>query len=390
MKRINLLALLLCTAFVALFALAPAFVETGLSADFARQWLSPKREEWQGVLRVWHVALWQTGKGSGASFLAARGKEFERRYPGVFIEVESMTPSGALERFARGEAPDVVSFPGGWGQAATLTAFAEAERPSGVYEHLLASGRSGEAQLALPYMLSCYMLMYDEDVFSDADIEPPVQAEEANFTRLCATLTYSKRQGRKTVSVVGLEIPEIPGILPAAALLERGLIPGANSHIEGSAAFKARAAGMAIGGVRDLAEPERYTFSAKLEPLLGFTDMVQYVGVWKTARQEAKPYAKRFAASLLDESAQKKLEGLYAFPVREIESMYDAEPLLKEISIEIAKAGVPRAFSYAKRLEAMAPLSKAALDGDSRALDAFLGEMERACVRPEIEEDIGD
>ncbi len=390
MKRINIFALLLCAALIALFVLAPALVETELTTDFAREWLEPKREEWLGVLRVWHIGLWQTGKGSGSHFLAARGKEFERKYRGVFIEVESMTPDGALERFARGEAPDVVSFPCGWGQAATLSALKDTARMEGVYGHLLESGRSGEAQLALPYMLSCYMLMYDEDLFSDADIEPPMEAEAANFTQLCAMLTYSKKQGRKTLSVVGLEVPEATGNLPASALLVQRLVPGANSHVAGSAAFKGRAAGMAVGGVRDLAEPERYTFSAKLEPLTRFTDMVQYAGVWKSIRKEAKPYAEAFVYSLLEEGAQKKLESLYAFPVRELESLYDADPQLKEMAAETARAGVPRAFSYARRLEELAPLSKAAMDGDPKALDAFLQRLERACVWPEIEEELSD
>ncbi len=387
MKRINVFALVLCAVLVALFTFAPAFVEKPLTTDFARQWLEPKREDWLGVLHVWHIGLWQAGKGSGSHFLAARGKEFERRHPGVFVEVESMTPDGALECFARGEAPDVVSFPGGWGQAATLSAFEESPQMEGIYEHLLISGQSGSKQLALPYMLSCYMLMYNEDLFSDADIEAPLQAEAAGFTQLCARLTYSKKQGRKTISMIGLEAPEVSGNLPAAAILAQRLIPGANSHVAGSAAFKARAAGMAIGGVRDLAEPERYAFSAKLEPLMSFTDMVQYIGVWKSARPEAKPYAREFAFGLLDEAAQKKLEGLYAFPVRPVESIYDSDPQMKEMAREIAKAGVPRTFSYRKRLEALTPLSKAAMDGDAGALEAFLAGLQRACVYPVNDEE---
>ncbi len=52
MKRINMIALILCAALVALFTFAPALVENTLTTDFARQWLEPKREKWLGVLRV--------------------------------------------------------------------------------------------------------------------------------------------------------------------------------------------------------------------------------------------------------------------------------------------------------------------------------------------------
>ncbi len=195
-------------------------------------------------------------------------------------------------------------------------------------------------------------------------------------------MTYTKKQGRRTLSFVGLEIPTVQGALPAAALLADGLVPGANNHIAGSDAFKARVAAMALGSLRDMAEPERYAFSVKYQPLFGFTDMVQYIGIWKGVREEALPYAKEYVLSLLREDAQKKLESLYAFPVRPLESIYDADATLKLYARELVRAGVPRAFSYAKRREEWTPLAKAALDGDANAHKALLDGLDRACLRP--------
>lgn len=378
MKRINLFAMLFCMALIGLMLLFPSFLTKQLGTDYAKQWLQPKQEKWTGVLRVWHIVGWQAGKGNGVTFLTSCAKSFEKEHRGVFIEIESMTPEGAADRFARGESPDVVSFPGGWGQSAS---FAKGLESEGIYPHLLTAGRSGNKQAALPYMMSCYMLMYNEDMLSGADIEPPSETEATGFAEICAKLTYTKKLGKKTVSYVGLELPEAFGSMPAAALLcDKPLVPGVGKYLFGSSAFKGGAAAVSVGGINDFANTDKYSFSVKFEPLSGFTDMAQYVGVWKSVNGDELPYALEFAASLTGEKAQKSLEKLYAFPVRDIEGLYDSDPAMKDLAAKCAAMRVPRAFAYAKAREELEPLSRGALDAQPGALERFREKLNAVCV----------
>ena len=70
-------------------------------------------QAFHGMLTLWHVNSWGTG-GTGASNLISEVlAELERSYEGVYFVLENLTIDQAQERMARGEIPDILSFPGG-------------------------------------------------------------------------------------------------------------------------------------------------------------------------------------------------------------------------------------------------------------------------------------
>ena len=104
---------------------------------------------WSGVLRLWvSDVMWPPGNGSFVPWLNACIDRFERRHPGVYVQVSSV-PLSVLQRFADGEAnpPDMMLLaPGMLPDAANLMALPEDER---LPAFLRQAGQGHAAALAL-------------------------------------------------------------------------------------------------------------------------------------------------------------------------------------------------------------------------------------------------
>ncbi len=89
-------------ALVVFMLTVPSLLGEALSQEIYKQWLSPKERVWEGVIRVWCVSAEHPVDGE---LLAKTVKQFEKQYPGAFVETASLREESVQKRFAKGRTP---------------------------------------------------------------------------------------------------------------------------------------------------------------------------------------------------------------------------------------------------------------------------------------------
>ncbi len=330
----------------------------------------PESPYFQGILSLWHISEWRTGGSSGAAFLQKRITQFEGQNPHVFIELRTLTCEEAAQALESGEKPDIVSYPYG-----TEISLDMASLPA------VDTIFSALPDTAYPYMCGGYCLLVNTDMLtengmdlkSDWGIRPEALLEAAQIgvcfdaedgcTSLPALALHAYPEGEKPqVSTWGE--PDPPDVaLSLDASWENGF-----------EAFCSGDAGVLIASHRQLFEAtEQYTqgevpaFSAyAIGP---YTDMVQLISVAQQSKDELRQQAaESFAAFILSDSAQKKLEALGVFPVKPGLDIYQKSDILLAMYEQLcAGAALPQPNTQ----ETLIELAKAAFSGDTRSLNSL-------------------
>ncbi|MEF9894747.1 MAG: extracellular solute-binding protein [Clostridia bacterium] len=135
-----------------------------------------------GVLRVWVHGGWSPGSGSFVPWLNARAARFEKRHPGVYVQVERVSDM-TLAAFGSGDVnpPDAILFPPGLldGADGLLPLAARAQ----LTEAIADAGRYGEALYALPVAMGGYAWALNRKWLEDvplnwAALDPPPPAKK--------------------------------------------------------------------------------------------------------------------------------------------------------------------------------------------------------------------
>lgn len=380
-KRVNIPALLVCMALL-LFALVRVDVFLGaLQRDFIRQWLQRGREPWTGVIRVWHVTDWLPGRGSGASWFDAVGRSFEKKYHGVFVEVEGMTMETAEKRLTGGEKPDVLSFPAGWGKAEWLAPLKTPEiNDEALLGRVVESGSDGGHTLrALPVMRGAYVLLVNTDLAGEREVRMPGWDWDMEWLQKAQTaLTFEQSKGKQHVDVDGLSMARNRYSIPELALILRSdFAPLASGGDE--IQFAQGRAGMCIGTLRTLynqraAEEAGGGVSFQAQAVGSYSDMVQYAGVWHELSGYRQVYAEKYVHFLLQDREQKKLSAVGALSVMPVtEPMYEQDTLMRAL---LETGRYPKAFGWERTHAQIVHLAQRALEGDAAAK----AEMEKALM----------
>ena len=99
-------------ALISLTALAPLW-----AASLRTERENPVRahyEGWTGVLRLWKCEGWQSGNGSLTAWLTACIEKFEKKHPGVYVQMTEVSEEN-LRGFMNGSVnpPDLILYPPG-------------------------------------------------------------------------------------------------------------------------------------------------------------------------------------------------------------------------------------------------------------------------------------
>lgn len=353
---------------VAYFLCALALLLIGLSPWLILSYYEklPEKPYYEGILSLWHISRWRTGGSSAAAFLQKRAAQFEAQNPHVFIELRALTAEQALSALQNGETPDIVSYP--YGQEPTLDFAALPPEPT-IFSSL--------PDTAYPYMCGGYCLLLNTDMLASAGIDVksgwgirPEALREAAQTGIafdaedgCSALPalalHAYPEGeRPQVSTWGEKDP------PDAA-------PGLEADFEdGLSAFRSGAAGVLIASHRQLFEAGEDLFQGETPPFAAYaigpyTDMVQLVGVTRQDDALRQQAAESFAAYLLSDGAQKKLEALGVFPVKAGLDVYGQSDILRAMYERLcAGAALPPPGST----DTLGGLAKAMYAGDADAL----------------------
>lgn len=285
----------ICLAAVLLFmALLPKYVLPGKKSPGLLDWLEPGEEAFRGEVAVWHVVRFKPYKGSVSTVLKVAARIVEKRHFGVYLNVESMSEKEAGERIARGERPDILSFPPGFAASSALTPL---DGPFGRFDSL---GSVDGSLLAVPYAASCRLMFY-----------------------------YPAR------------------ITADEALSKAGEGGSAAEFIAGRAAFcvsDARTAGE-LARLEAANRAEHF----ELEAVEDSTSLVQFIGVSASPENEAKrAVEEEFIRVLSGEKLSKMLADIGLFPLMANEFPILPDPALEKAYRRIIEGGGPAANAFSE------------------------------------------
>jgi len=287
-KRIRILASVLIIAFL---IFSPAPLRRALDRDPMRELFELEPPEWYGVIEIWHIAGFRTYQGSVTSFLEPCCDEFSRKHPGLHFEVTGMTPAMYEDRIARGLSADAYSFPAGY---LSETMFQRLSVDPPILLDGLPSMTEEASPIVLPYLLSGYVLLVNEQAIPNDGTPMPDTATHALLQRLASENQLS---------------------FPAALGEPLGIVGNSRDYAD----FLAEKCAGAIVDARALGDLQRDTeqnllFTAL--PLGEYTDQVMYIGTAANSDDKRAEYLDAFYAYLLSESVQQKAVSLGAIPVR--------------------------------------------------------------------------
>ena len=358
MKRFSFIARLLLSAVLLVFLiLSPAFLAENLSKNRYREFLSPQRESWTGILTVWHVAGFKTFQGSITSFLQDTAGQYEKSHAGIYVKVVGLDPADAAQRLQRGEKPDIWSFPSGFLYAEQLKKL-DPEQMN--ISQLSDSSLGDDAGLyAIPYLYSCYFLVENTQA-------APIASHSEDFPGFV-------RQLQTTKTAVACDSP-----LPAAFL---GLCVeplSLETFHKGNCAY----AILDARKLGDLTRSESQLISLRRAEAIPFTDMVQYLGLDTALAPEKEQYALSYINLMLAQQTQAKITALGAFPMCSLlQPPTYASDLLDRARRSLKDPLFLHTFAHYSLQTVLTETAQAALRGDTRAASDFQERLREAAAK---------
>ena len=320
------LRVIVAVVLIAFLALAPPRLMQALGHDYYEEWLAGTREDWSGVITLWHVVGFKPAQGSITAYIESIAAKYERAHKGIYIEVLGLTPEAVAERLSRGERPHLWSFPAG---VLELQELKPLSTPAPAFAGDLAPLKDKNDTLALPYLYSGYFLLGNTVLIQELGLAWP----ESNDPEVLRETLQAAMNARSTGRYGAVSAPEhiarrlwLKGPLAQDGDFKAGQVP---FLIGDARAFGDMTRKMATGG---------FTFDAM--PLGGYTDLVQYLGMDKNASNGYFVHGQAFLELLLQPASQAKLTSLGALPAvkhnekllyadGQLQSFYDAyrEPI---------------------------------------------------------------
>lgn len=364
---------LLATILIAGYLLyMPAYLDDALGVRTYEGKFSKNKEQYTGIITVWHIVGFKPYSGSLSTALSAIAKKVEARHHGVFFNILAMDEAEYAQRIARGERPDVFSFPAGLCYPEQLTELEGVEAEC-LPEHMKACGEWEGISYALPYAMSAHTCILNTALFQERGaVLPEGERDEAWLLATAdAFATAQAASKRKPVAVLA------GNAVYAAA---RGFV----GEVAEYDAFRSGKAAMAIADLQAVATlhalqtaGKGFAFEAYVLP--GETSLLQMVGMASGIGDEKVPYATELMGRLFTESAQESFVRLGLLAVIGPDAQEKAENALLFEAMEKLRAPViPNAFLLQRYRDVLQETARRALLGDGAAkkdLDARLKEL---------------
>ena len=290
---VGTLTKMLCCVAIVVFAFVFALPQAGFSKDKLVQ-----SEAYKSIVSLWHIDSFEGGVGSRAEFLLRRAAEYEKKHPGVFVMVTSLTAESATEKFAAGETPDIVSY----GYGVEILNYSSVDT-----EKTCAYGTLDGTVYAVPWCMGGYVVLSREELPEDK-VLPSAVVSKGNFTQPYAALAASGYTLQNAVE---------------------------KSPLEAYYRFVSGMSDILIGTQRDINRLNLREESAVITPLEGYNDLYQYFSV-AAASSEKKYYAEEFIGYVLSDGAQEKLSSIGMLSPY-IDLSYETEGLTALQSVKNAK-----------------------------------------------------
>ncbi len=269
MKRVvSILLSLVCVAIcvIGVIFLKPSEIQT-------------QKDGYSGILRLWHIDLFEGGKGSRSAFLNRVAGRYEKKNENLYIMVNTYTAQGAAEAFKKGEYPDLLSFSCG------VDGVAEVCRK---LSFRFGGGEIGQSAYAYPWCGGGYYLFCLEEDFSSVSAETLVLSDGGNNLPWIAAALYGVK------GEIGCESSTSAYV----------------HFLNGKYRYM-------LGTQRDICRFQTRGVSVYSQPLTKYNDLFQYIAV--TVREEnAVTACENFVKFLLSDEEQQKLPEIGMYPLSQI------------------------------------------------------------------------
>ncbi|MDL2206256.1 hypothetical protein LJC33_05025 [Eubacteriales bacterium OttesenSCG-928-N13] len=163
------LAWVVMVALVLMVPMLPQWLPDASESMVARRY-----DSWSGVLRIWVCTQWQPGSGSFVPWLNKVSSSFQRKHPGVYVQVQPVT-SKLLTSFAEGDVspPDMLLFaPGMLSSAENLLALNERNE---LRATLVDAGRYQGTPYAVPVAMGGYAWATNARLIDGSPLDDQIQ-----------------------------------------------------------------------------------------------------------------------------------------------------------------------------------------------------------------------
>ena len=357
---------LLCVFMVAApFVVVPKLPHSDLFVEGAK---------FEGILELWHIESFEGGVGSRASWLKRRSVEFEKKNKGCLINVTALTTEQATIKLEQGERFDMASFSVGAGFE-LLPYLVPFDKIPSVRGDYLKGGQINGRTYAVPFMAGGYVLT--------AQSKNLKSFENKNLAENIFNFAFEKKVGKKAYYIASVACgygifnqPCLALALNTTGNRKDDLLGEGLTQYEAYEKFlSGNNNTVLLGTQRDVYRLTNRIEQGRLgecvfEPLGGFTDLVQYIGIGATSVRKSL-FAEKFASFLTNEQSQLSLSQVMMLSVADYRLYPQGEMArLENALLDIRTVNV---FTDSSILSALRADTLKALDeGRRRGLEKYL------------------
>ncbi|MBR5292787.1 MAG: hypothetical protein IKU32_07755 [Clostridia bacterium] len=299
-------------------------------------------EGYHGIIEVWHIVGFKPYQGSLGSWVDRTAQQLEKKHSGVYLEVDSISIEEYEERIARGEQPDVFSFPLGYLYAEQLSELT-AELPE-LRGNLAGTGQCGGELYGIPYAASGYLLVHNQRLMQERGTDTE-------------SISVILKSGKADAAgdIVQAYIWGITGEVKAIEdfMEERAV----------SAFMDARAAGDLFHKVQS-----GKGFPFETVSCSNYSDLIQLIGANKNIDKAKLPYVYEFINLCLSSENQQKLMSIGLMPaIAEIDRQKADNEAVEQLFIELDNIAAPNSFLYKTYKEQLQISAAEAMRGSASA-----------------------
>ena len=303
-KAVLALILIISAIFV------PQNLYQSLNTDKIIEEMYSRREKYfYGVITLWQIDCFEGGKGNRANWLKSIVTGFEKKHNGVFVNVETLSLETANKLISSGQKkPDIIS----WGTGLELDKNLLIDLPINNQSDFL---KEVTFLKAVPWCMGAYFMIGDGEEKDWGNDGKTVQTKKA--TKTVYSVGYPNREGYVSLEALKENCSN-------SFNDEKALFSGTSQEIFEAYNYSKKVNRM-IGTQRDFyrlatAQTKENARTGNVK-YLGYTDLLQYVSVFKNNNQKKTDTMIAFVEYLLNVEQQNKLSEIGMFPV-----FLDAEP----------------------------------------------------------------
>ena len=324
-----------CILIVLLVSIVPTSIYF-VPKNFLEDKFGGNRSDYQGVLELWHIDTFEGGTLGKYQFLKARATDYEKNNQGLYFMVKNMTETECLLALESGQRPAMFSFGVGIGEQILQNLKEFNFSSENVRKEFIDAGKINSSQYAAAWCRGVYSLISTTSAITKA-----AQDATSMLSSIATSCGYvSALKHNKTKTTYSITFGAAGYVCPqkAYAASYKNLVQNdtsLNSNYANTTSYQAYCnfiegkASILLGTQRDVARVENRVNQGKLTDVIyqhlpDYTDLVQYVSICNSVKQQQYKECVEFINYLCSEKVQQKLVNIGMFSVIKNANIYSS------------------------------------------------------------------